>query len=142
MSWRYVCNTLEFKYVCNTVEFKFHNASWKSIEFFTFWRGSIWKYNFLFTSYKDLKICLWFVSFLIVILKPHHSFFSKFIWKKTVFLSTQGKSNKLRVFEYSVLLQQLWCINLGNSFGNTWYRSNISCFVLVFKMIAILITIC
>lgn len=38
------CLLMSWRYVCNTLEFKFHSASWKSIEFFTFWRGSIWKY--------------------------------------------------------------------------------------------------
>ena len=134
MSWRYVCNTLEFK---------FHNASWKSIEFFTFWRGSIWKY----TSCSLLLTRIWKSVYG---LSPFLQWFSNHITHSslslyeriTVFISTQEKSNKLRVFEYSIFLQQLWCINLGNSFGNTWYRSNISCFVLVFKMITVLITIC
>ena len=95
--------------------------------------GDIFPVHFLFLQ--------GFENFSVYGLSPFWQWFSNHITRSslslyqrmTVFLNTQERSNKSRVFEYSVFLQQLWCIDLRNSFGNTWYRSNILCFVLVFQ---------
>lgn len=107
----------------------------KIVDYFIPRKGHTWKCtpcSVLVLARIGKSLCLWSISFLAAILKPHQSSLS-LEQRKAIFLSAQEKNNRLRMFECSAFLQQLSCIDLGSSLGNTWDRSDVSCCVSVFQ---------